>query len=136
MISAEQLGRLLTRPVNAARPGRSWLRALRSRDARKAARYPANDALVAYYYWDGGSPTPHPVRDISTSGLYLSTDARWYPGTLVRITLQGAGENAACLEIPAKIVRWDAEGLALIFQGEAVDVSAQLHQKSEGVNRE
>jgi PilZ domain len=135
MISRDQLRRLLSRPVDSMRQRRSWLRALRARDARRAARYPANDALVAYYYWDGGGPIAHPVRDISSSGLYLQTDARWYPGTVVRVTLQGVGENPACVEIPAKIVRWDAEGLALVFIGDAEDVSAQLHPISTAVNQ-
>ncbi len=63
-----------------------WFQRLRSGERRKAERI-ADPRLVAYY-WDGDKPKGHVVRDISATGLYLLTEDRWYPRTLVRLTLQ------------------------------------------------
>jgi hypothetical protein len=52
--------------------------------------------LVAHY-WNGDSPRAREVLDISATGSYLQTDERWYPGTVVRVTLQSrlAGNEVA-----------------------------------------
>src|ERR1019366_451978 len=65
---------------------KSWLQRWWSTELRQAPRHPA-PGLEAFY-WDGLPPSPHDVRDISSTGLYLVTDERWYPGTLVLMTLQ------------------------------------------------
>jgi hypothetical protein len=59
---------------------------LTSRDRRSDDRHEGLP-LVAHY-WDGGAPASHRVRNISARGLYLLTEQRWYPGTLVMLSLQ------------------------------------------------
>src|SRR5664279_3150482 len=74
--------------------------------------------LVAFY-WDGDSPLAHGVRDISPSGLYLLTEGRWYPGTMVMLTLQKNGEIVAgsqqSIAVEAKVIRSGDDGVGLAF---------------------
>ena len=85
-------------------------------DRRKAARE-ALPGLVAYFF-TGGVPRPHSVRDISTSGLYIITEERWYKGTFVRITLTDEREPTAerSITLHAGVVRWTEDGVALQFR--------------------
>ena len=65
-------------------PGNSWFERLWSEERRRGER----KALpLAAYYWDGAAPSPRQVRDISPEGMYLLTEQRWYPNTLVTMTL-------------------------------------------------
>jgi len=91
-------------------------------DPRKATRT-ALPGLVAYFF-TGGVPRPHFVQDISTSGLYVITEERWYRGTFVRITLTDHREPTAerSITLHAKVVRWTEDGVALKFI---------LHKKNE-----
>src|SRR3954464_10474925 len=61
----------------------------------------------------------HGVRDISPSGLYLLTDGRWYPGTLVMLTLQKNGEILAgsqqSVAVEARVIRSGDDGVGLAF---------------------
>jgi len=66
-----------------------------SRDRRTAERLPAAD--LSAYYWTGAAPAHHGIRDISSTGFYLVTEERWYPGTLVMMTLQKTGDTSARL---------------------------------------
>jgi hypothetical protein len=71
------------------------------------------------FFWNGAAPIEHGVRDISTTGLYLVTEERWYPGTLVMITLQKKSEAEASrddiLLVQSKAVRWGHDGVGLEF---------------------
>ena len=86
-------------------------------DNRKDARKQTS-RLVAYY-WDGATPVPHPIRDISQSGAYLLTEQHWRPGTIVTMTLQRNAENAdealRSIAIQAKVVRQGGDGVGLRF---------------------
>lgn len=88
-----------------------------SRDRRRSDRQRIPQ-LVAFY-WDGDAPLAHGVRDISPSGLYLLTDGRWYPGTLVMLTLQKNGEILAgsqqSIAVEAKVIRSGDDGVGLAF---------------------
>lgn len=65
---------------------RNWLqRFLDPPDSRRAARKPASGFTASF--WTGGTPQIHEIRDISFSGMYVLTDERWYPETMVRITI-------------------------------------------------
>ncbi len=72
------------------KPSNSWLKNLfsSSSDRRNATRH-LSPQLIAFY-WNGGAPVAHAFRDISRTGLFLLTDDNWYPGTIVRLTLQSA----------------------------------------------
>jgi hypothetical protein len=54
-------------------------------DPRGSPREPASGFTASF--WTGGSPQVHEVREISFNGMYVVTDERWYPGTMVRIII-------------------------------------------------
>jgi uncharacterized protein len=99
------------------RPPRNWLERWWSPDPRKAPRT-ASQGLAAYY-WNGSAPVAHSVRDLSSSGLYVVTEERWYPGTLVLMTLQRAdcGDEMAerAISVQSRAVRWGPDGVGLQF---------------------
>ena len=67
----------------------------------------------------GGPSTAHEIRDISSTGLYVVTEERWYPGTLVLMTLQNTafGEQVAerTVCVHSRAVRWGKDGVGLQF---------------------
>jgi Flp pilus assembly protein TadG len=95
----------------------SWLKGSGSGERRKAARQ--NAPGVVAHYWDGAAPAAHTIRDISANGLYLLTEQRWYPGTLVMMTLQRKdsfdGEADRSITVQSKVVRSGADGVGLAF---------------------
>jgi hypothetical protein len=103
--------------IKAVRPPKNWLERWWSPDPRKAPRESAEG--VAAYYWNGTTPKAHTVRDISSSGLYVVTEERWYPGTLVLITMHrtDAGEKHAerSISVMSRAVRWGNDGVGLQF---------------------
>jgi hypothetical protein len=74
---------------------------------------------LAAYYWDGGSPRPHPVRDISSRGMYLLTERRWYRNTLLQITLvrsdKSETEAGHSIRLTARVVRSGRDGVGFAF---------------------
>jgi hypothetical protein len=118
------------------KPPRSWLDrwdrwfSLDPRDQRKSPRK-STVGLVAYF-WTGGPPLAHSVRDISATGLYVVSEERWYPGTLVRMTLGTAdnGEQSAssAVTVLARVVRHGNDGIGLEFvpRGTSAESSASL----------
>ena len=86
-------------------------------DPRKAPREPSYG--LAAYYWTGAAPTAHAIRDISSTGMYILTEERWYPGTLILMTLQDAdsGDNGVegSISVHSRVVRWGADGVGLQF---------------------
>jgi hypothetical protein len=115
------------------RPPRGWLERWWSPDPRKAPR--EESPGLAAYYWTGGPPEAHPIRDISSTGLYVVTEERWYPGTLVLMTLQvtEAGEEVSerTICVHSRAVRWgkDGVGLQFVVQKEANDPSIAAADK-------
>jgi hypothetical protein len=97
-------------------PG-TWLDRWWSPDPRHAPREAAPG--LAAYYWNGSAPEPHGIRDISSSGLYVVTEERWYPGTLVLMILQRSekGEEVAerSIAVLSRAVRWGQDGVGLQF---------------------
>lgn len=116
---------------------RGWLEHWFSWDRRKAERQ-ALQGLVAYY-WTGAVSVAKCVRDISSHGLYLLTDDRWYPGTMIRITLQKTNEIKDDLErsitLQAKVVRSDVDGVGLVFLLSQDQELSHQQQVSEAVDR-
>jgi hypothetical protein len=62
----------------------------------------------------------HAIQDISPTGLYVVTEERWYPGTVVRMTLTDSKEPTAerSITVNATSMRWgnDGVGLRFVFQ--------------------
>jgi uncharacterized membrane protein (UPF0127 family) len=99
------------------RQPRNWFERWWSPDPRRAPRLPGNG--LAAYYWNGATPTAHGIRDISPTGLYVVTEERWYPGTLVLMTIQrtDVGEEVAerSIAVHSRAVRWGPDGVGLQF---------------------
>lgn len=97
--------------------GKSFWRSLLGNERRKAERRVV-PGLVAYY-WDGGPPTPHAVREISLTGMYLLTVERWYVGTVVVMRLQQMeatdDDPDQSIAVHARAVRWGDDGVGMAF---------------------
>ena len=96
---------------------KSWLQNWLSSDRRRAKRQPLPGVVA--YYWTGGSPKAYRIGDISLAGFYLLTHERWFPGTMILMTLQrtdGAGRNIDdAIAVQSKVVRWGDDGVGLAF---------------------
>ncbi|HUH64779.1 MAG TPA: PilZ domain-containing protein [Terracidiphilus sp.] len=115
------------------KPPKSWLERFWSPDPRRAPR-DASPRLAAYY-WTGAAPQAHNVRDISSTGLYVVTEERWYPGTLVLMTLQRTDDGEELSErsiaVMSRAVRWGEDGVGLQF----ILPKAQDTRRTDGVDR-
>src|SRR5262245_26144268 len=85
---------------------------------KRAVRYLSPS--IAAYWWDGGTPTPRQLRDISATGAFLYTSERWYPGTILTVTLQKERQDgkecaASSISLPCKVVRHHADGVGVHF---------------------
>jgi PilZ domain len=113
--------------IQKLKAGQHWLCGQANAKKWRAERLPG-PRLVAYF-WNGGNPVAHSIRDISESGLYLETKERWYPQTLVMITLQseepGAEESEQSIVVQSKVVRSDSDGVGLAFVPADIDKSRQ-----------
>jgi hypothetical protein len=114
--------------MNYAWPESVFWRRLMGQERRSAERHVLS-WLVAYY-WDGGPPVAHGVRDISLTGMYLLTGDRWYLGTVIQITLQETGHpdvnSERWIAVQAKVVRLGSDGVSLAFLPQTSDGVAEL----------
>jgi hypothetical protein len=97
---------------------RSWFTRLllgNPKDPRKATREEI-PGLIAYYF-TGGTPEGFEVRDISSTGIYIVTQHRFYPGTVVRVTLtdRHLPTPERTITVNAKAVRLARDGVGLEF---------------------
>jgi uncharacterized membrane protein (UPF0127 family) len=93
----------------------SWLSS--SSDRRRAPRQPLPGVVA--YYWTGSTPRAYQIADISSTGFYVLTEERWFPGTMVLMTLQridNSGKNLNdSIAVQSRVVRWGSDGLGLAF---------------------
>lgn len=111
----------------------AWLKDFLNSDRRTEARR-GLPGIVAYY-WDGSCSRAHDILNVSTGGSYMLTDERWYPDTILKITL----ENTSCrgydsppagptepskICLAARVVRsgQDGVGLQFLFPGDGESV--------------
>lgn len=110
--------------IDLSYPGSKTMRQLRgwfdrwwSPDPRRAPR--VKEPGLAAYYWNGDVPMAHGIRDISSSGLYVVTEERWYPGTMVLMTLQrndpGKEYEERAIAVQTRAIRWGPDGVGLQF---------------------
>ncbi|HTW61151.1 MAG TPA: PilZ domain-containing protein [Terracidiphilus sp.] len=121
-----------------SRPPRTWLERWWSPDPRKAPREIVPG--LAAYYWNGAAPEAHGIRDISSSGMYVVTEERWYPGTLVLMTLQrtdcGDEIEERSIAVQSRAVRWGNDGVGLKFVlPEEKDLKRGHNMLAEGVDK-
>jgi Flp pilus assembly protein TadG len=93
----------------------SWLDKLISGERRGSERTKPYELVI--HYWNGAAPTGHSARDISSSGIFLLTEDRWYPGTLIMLSLQRAGASMndpdRAIMVKSQVIRTDTDGVAL-----------------------
>jgi hypothetical protein len=93
------------------------LEKLFSKERRRAERQLSPE--LAAHYWNGGSSAGNRVRDISSTGLFLLTEERWYPGTRLVMTLQKRdvpeGSPDRSISVQSKAVRFCDDGVGLEF---------------------
>jgi hypothetical protein len=101
------------------RPSRSWLQRLLEPEPVDPRAPREMVPTLSAFFWTGGQPVPHPIRDISATGLYVVTKERWYLGTMIRmtLTLTGLGEKTPgkSISVHAKAVRYGEDGVGLQF---------------------
>jgi hypothetical protein len=94
-----------------------WLFSADPADPRRTNRKPV-PGLVAHFF-TGGAPHAHEVRDVSATGLYVVTTERWYPGTVIRMTITkpdlALSPSDRSVTIHARAVRWGNDGVGLEF---------------------
>jgi hypothetical protein len=117
---------------------RWWSAGSRKPELRKAPREPLPG--LAAYYWTGAAPKAHSVRDISSTGLYVVTEERWYPGTMILMTLQetdGKDDNAErSISVHSRAVRWGNDGVGLQFiPQDAPEARKALSELKHGVDK-
>lgn len=96
---------------------RHWIKSLTTPDKRGRGRHDI-PPLVAYF-WDGGQPVAHTVKDISATGFYLHTTERWLLGTLITMTLRRTysdSDHPECsVAVVSKVVRHGQDGVGFAF---------------------
>ena len=96
---------------------KQWLNPGSSPSDRRRAGRRYVPGMVAHYF-TGGAPKPRDVADISMSGMYVLTDDRWMPGTMIQMTLQkpcAQGEKKQSINVLSRIVRRGSDGVAAEF---------------------
>jgi hypothetical protein len=114
---------------------KGWLKRLLSPDPPDARRAPRESLPgLAAYFFTGGDSVAHGVRDISSTGFYVFTEERWYPGTVIRMTLTDRRKPTAerSITVNASVVRCgnDGVGLQFVFQ----DGKNQRREKSLSID--
>jgi Flp pilus assembly protein TadG len=114
-------------------PMKEWFKS-RSQERREAERKDVPEVVA--HYWDGGAPAAHTIRDLSECGLYVVTEQRWYPGTIVTMTLQRKdsfeGEADRSITVKSKVVRAGEDGVALVFVPEENGMKHAANGASNG----
>ncbi len=86
---------------------------------------PLPDAIassVFVYFWEGTASVPHGVQDLSVKGAEMFTSDKWYPGTIINLTLQCGGQTAGdgattckALSMRSRVVAHSQDGVRLEF---------------------
>ena len=96
---------------------KGWLESFLEPEFERAKRRPVEQ--FAAYRWNGTSLVQEAVRDISPTGVYILTEDRWQPGTLVTLTLQREGplemNTERRIDVRAKVARCGKDGVGLGF---------------------
>jgi Flp pilus assembly protein TadG len=100
---------------------KSWL-LQENEEPRRAPR--SRQPEIVVHYWAGNERGGRTLRDISETGAYIYTQEQWYPGTIIRIVMEGQRGRAGGDQTPpaevttcvnCRVVRQDAGGVAVEF---------------------
>ncbi|MGA7858749.1 MAG: PilZ domain-containing protein [Terracidiphilus sp.] len=99
------------------KPLNQWFKGLTLPEPVRAER--RQSPGLSAYHWTGSTPRQDDIRDISCTGVFLLTEERWNPGTVVSLTLQKKGPPEESpdrrVTLQARSVRWDKNGVGLSF---------------------
>jgi hypothetical protein len=109
---------LIQPEIKTPKPAKSWLERWLNPDPPDLRKTPRESLPgLAAYFFTGGAPEEHRIRDISATGLYVVTEERWYLGTVVRMTLTDSAKPIIerSITVHASSVRWGNDGVGLHF---------------------
>jgi hypothetical protein len=96
---------------------KNWLESFLEPEVERAERRSVDQ--FAAYRWNGTRLVQEAVRDISQTGVYIVTEDRWQPGTMVTLTLQREGpletNSERRIDVRAKVARCGKDGMGLAF---------------------
>ena len=95
----------------------TWLKASWGGVERGPLPEDAASSLAAYY-WSGAAPVPRAVRDVSVLGTFILTSDKWYPGTIINLTLQRGSQvagNDAALPLRSRVTAQGPDGVRVQF---------------------
>jgi hypothetical protein len=101
------------------KPAKNWLQRFFADPEPAEPRENLRESMpgLSAYFFTGGAPEEHGVRDISPTGMYVFTEERWYPGTMIRMTLTDrivpGAERSITLNMT--VVRSGNDGVGLSF---------------------
>lgn len=125
-------------PGNLRSRFKQWLHPASSPSDRRRNTRRYVPGMVAHYF-TGGAPKPHNIADISMTGMYLLTDDRWMPGTMIQMTLQkpcAQGEKKQSINVLSRIIRRGSDGVAAEFvMSEALSHISHDIQPSQATDR-
>ena len=93
------------------------LERLRERERWRTLRF--IEPNVDAYFWTGGAPEPHKIREIGCDGFYMLHRERWPIGTRMQMTLQRANECKEgaldWISVESKVIGWGQDGMSFEF---------------------
>ncbi len=114
---------------------KSWLDKLLHPEQERAERRPVKD--FAAYRWSGSTLKQDPVKNVSSTGLYLLTEERWQPGTVLMLTLQREGPVELSpkhrITTQVRVARCGHDGVGLSFVLAEDPVSVRWEGLLEGM---
>lgn len=94
-----------------------WFERWWSPDPRKAPR--VKETGPAAYYWNGAASVAQALSDANSTGLYVVTEERWYPATLVLMTVRktewGQESVERSIAVQSRAVRRGPDSVGLKF---------------------
>lgn len=107
-----------------------------ARIERRGRRVPAPGVDV--YYSLGLERKRARIKNISPTGVFLLTDGRWLPDTIVLLTMQNRNlfskDSEVQVRIPARVVRPDNDGIGMEFVVEGISTADWLALFSKAVS--
>ena len=121
---------------------KNWFEKLLAPDPSDPRKSPREELpWLGAYFFTGGKPMAYPIRDISAVGVYVLTEERFYPGTVLRITLVDRRRPTPnrSFTVNAKVVRPAKDGVGLEFvlndDLRSPGKSQAMDSRVEGVDR-
>ena len=88
---------------------------------RRSSNRESGVGLLAFY-WDGGKPEGHRIRNISSQGAFVEGTFLWPSGTVMNLTLLDRSSTPQnSIVVPVDVVRTCADGIGVRFRARDMD---------------